>query len=121
MSPIQNPLSFTVTSCDRTDETGWWVKKKEIKISVSGVYRTKYIAWAEVNGVAASRIYKNGASYGTYRNLLVSKVLFVEDLHFLKDDLCQIYVASNGGVVASVESFQVSYPVNFAFDVQQEV
>ena len=122
MSPIGDLVLFTVVSCHQASGLpAGFEKHKEIKIPISGLYRVKFIGWATAAGSMFARIYKNGVAYGTSRSLSVSKIIYIEDLSFSKDDLCQLYLMGTGAEYAMSESFQLSYPSSFTPDIQQEV
>lgn len=122
MSPISQPIFFSIISSSQVSEINGTLRKcKEIKIPISGVYHCKQIAWSNVDTMPKPRIYKNGTAYGATGICNIAKAVFIEDLNFLKDDLCQLYICGDGTNTVYGESFQISYPANFTPDVQQEV
>lgn len=108
--PWTEIIAISSTS-SQIQNSGWFVKAKEILIKASWTYRISFGLWCSSTTWYAT-IYKNGVSFGTARSTTsTSAVTFTEDLTFTAWDLCQLYYNAPWAPNTIVNNFSVNVTI----------
>lgn len=97
-----------------------YVKKKQMTVALSGVFRVKFDLSQDQISTAYAKIYRNGVAWGTEQTQTGTNVWGTksEDLHFMQGDTIELWLnCAGGGYNTICRNFRVYYDKNTASDI----